>query len=132
MSEHPGLEFSPQSARSQILPSMPPLVLFLISMLLKTSDKMTYNIPYLPTFPVCPPFLGILLYDIGAGPEITLSPRGDLCAVIFTPALDVFCNEIIPGGAIEDVFAARTFPEFGCNLHARPLALNVRRRCGLK
>ena len=28
MSEHPGLEFAPQSSRSPILPSMPPLVLF--------------------------------------------------------------------------------------------------------
>ena len=31
MSEHPGLEFAPQSPRSQILPSMSPLVLFIIS-----------------------------------------------------------------------------------------------------
>jgi hypothetical protein len=88
--------------------------------------------PYLPIFPVCPPALVILLYDIGAGPEITLSPRGDLCAVTFTPVLDVFCREIIPGGITDDVLPVRTFPEFGCNLHARPLALNVRRKCGLK
>ena len=33
MSEHPGLEFAPQMPRSQILPSMSPLVLFIISML---------------------------------------------------------------------------------------------------
>ena len=32
MSEHPGLEFAPQKTRSQMLPSMPPLVLFIISM----------------------------------------------------------------------------------------------------
>ena len=33
MSEHPGLEFAPQTQRSPILPSMPPLVLFIISMI---------------------------------------------------------------------------------------------------
>ena len=33
MSEHSGLEFAPQSPRSQNSPSMPPLVLFIISML---------------------------------------------------------------------------------------------------
>ena len=32
MSEHTGLEFAPQSPRSQNSPSMPPLVLFIISM----------------------------------------------------------------------------------------------------
>ena len=32
MSEHPGLEFAPQKPRSQILPSMSSLVLFIISM----------------------------------------------------------------------------------------------------
>ena len=99
---------------------------------MKTSDRTAYHMPYLPIFPAGPAFLVIFLYDMGAGPEMTLSPRGDLCAVIFIPVLDVFCNEIIPGGTIEDVFPVRTFPEFGCNLHARPLALNVRRKCGLK
>ena len=32
MSEHPGLEFPPKKPRTQILPSMPPVVLFIISM----------------------------------------------------------------------------------------------------
>ena len=37
MSEHPGLEFTPQTPRSPILPSMPPLVLFIISTSATTS-----------------------------------------------------------------------------------------------
>ena len=37
MSEHPGLEFIPQTPRSPILPSMLPLVLFIISMGATTS-----------------------------------------------------------------------------------------------
>ena len=39
MSEHPGLEFAPQSPRSQISPSMPPLVLFIISMAITRIEK---------------------------------------------------------------------------------------------
>ena len=40
MSEHPGLELAPQSSRPPILPSMPPLVLFIISMVETTKREM--------------------------------------------------------------------------------------------
>ena len=39
MSEHPGLEFAPQSLRPQILPSMSPLVLFIISIYTFLKEK---------------------------------------------------------------------------------------------
>ena len=40
MSEQPGLEFAPQSLRSQISPSMPPPVLFIISMVSITTTNL--------------------------------------------------------------------------------------------
>ena len=42
MNEYPGLEFAPQSPRSQISLSMPPLVLFIISMRIATKNKHKY------------------------------------------------------------------------------------------
>ena len=41
MSEHPGLEFAPQSSRSAILPSMPSLVLFIISMAMTLTNTLS-------------------------------------------------------------------------------------------
>ena len=61
MSEHPGLKFAPQTTRSPILPSMPPLVLFIISMashtfsteifhqnILNYAATISYNISFYP------------------------------------------------------------------------------------
>ena len=46
MSEHPGLEFASQKLRYPILPSMPPLVLFIISMKSSAYSKQFKVAPY--------------------------------------------------------------------------------------
>ena len=67
MSEHTGLEFAPQSPRSQNSPLMPPLVLFIISMSQMTEAKMTPS----------PPCFGAKIFDFRSStvPILTLKIR---------------------------------------------------------